>query len=336
MKICLIGEYSGNLDEGMRNIAFYFAEELSKLHEVLRLDVKKIFLRDSWKRPKNFDPQIIHYVPGPTIKSFVLLKILSLYCRNIRTVMSAMRPYFCFLSARLIPFFKPNLMLTQSYETEMMLKNLGCQTEFLPCGVDVKRFIPVTTKTKGKFKEKYGVNKGKFVILHVGSIKKGRNIQLLEKLQQGSNQVVIVGAKSTGVDQERRQQLEKSGCLVWTNYFERIEEIYALSDCYVFPTIPKRDLMGRSISDSIEMPLSVLEAMACDLPIISTRFGALPRVFDEGKGLIYADKDEDFLWALEKIKNGIQVENRERILPYSWENIAKKLERIYSDLISKP
>ena len=63
-----------------------------------------------------------------------------------------------------------------------------------------------------------------------------------------------------------------------TEYITHLEEIYALSDCYVFPTTDRRYC--------VEMPLSVLEAMSCNLPMLTTRFGALPGVFEEASGLI--------------------------------------------------
>ena len=101
-----------------------------------------------------------------------------------------------------------------------------------------------------------------------------------------------------------------------------------LSDCYIFPVPPA------SRRDSIEHPLSVMEAMACNLPIITTRFGALPRIFENGDGLFFAEKEEDFFDALEEIKNKtIEIKTRDMILPYSWENVIKKLYKIYSDLL---
>lgn len=328
MNICLLGEYSGNLDEGMRIVSFHFAEELSKSHQVLALDLRNTFGKPFWKDIKKFNPDIIHYIHGPSLKSFILLKVVSFYGFGAKTVMSAMHPSFSFLSKGIIKMFKPDLILAQSYETEKIFKNLGCETEFVPCGVDVKKFNPVSSETKKELRKKYGINKEKFVILHIGSIKEGRNVQLMENLQKGgNNNVLLVGAVSTGIDKNLIQRLKKSGCLVWEKYFENIEEIYALSDCYIFPTLPENKL------NAIEMPLSVLEAMSCNLPVITTGFGALPRVFEEGDGLFFVKEGSDIFVALEKIKEGVTVKTREKVLQYSWENIGKKLEEIYSELV---
>ena len=333
MRICLIGEYSGELDEGMRKVSFYFAEELSKYHQVLALDLGEVFTKSFWIDIKNFNPEIIHYIHGPSIKSFILLKLISLYCRNAKTVMSAMCPCVTYLSEGFIPLLKPDLILVQSPETENMFKKRGCKTEFLPCGVDTKKFIPATERAKEELREKYRIDKNTFVILHIGSIKEGRNVQLLEKLQKGNNQVVIIGAMSTGINEIIAQRLEKSGCFMWTKYFNSIEEIYTMADCYIFPTVYKKDTVGRVIADSIEMPLSVLESMSCNLPVITTKFGALPRVFEEGEGLFFAEEEKDFDDALKEIKKGANIKTRKKVSPYAWGNIEKRLEDIYGELV---
>lgn len=327
MKICLIGNYSGDLDEGMRNTAFYLSKELSKYHQVLPSNVKKVFFRDFWREIKEFNPQIIHYIPGPSVISFIIVKALAFYCKDVKTVISATHPSHFFFSKNITAFIKPDLVLTQS--NEKMFIDLGCKTEFLPSGVNIEKFTPVSKDVKEKLREKYRIDKEKFVILHVGSIKEGRNVQLMEKLQKGNNQVVIVGAISTGIDQRICEQLKKSGCLVWAKHFKNIEEIYLLSDCYIFPTSPTNKI------NSIEMPLSVLEAMSCNLSVITTKFGALPRLFERGDGLFFVENENNIFTALEEIKNGAMVKTREKVMSYSWRDVGNKLEEIYYNLIGE-
>ena len=327
MKICLLGEYSGDFEEGMKNTTFYLSQELIKYHEVLLLNPRDIFSINFWKKIKKFNSQIIHYVPGPSVKSFVVVKALAFYCRNAKTVMSAIHPHLSSFPQKIIPLLKPDLMLVQSIDTEKMFNNLGCETKFLPSGVDVKRFVPVSIKEK--LREKYGIEKSKFVVLHAGSIKAGRGIEIFKKIQGEGNQVIILGNKSMGVEEQIYRSIEESGCKVWVKYFKDVEEIYALSDCYIFPTPPMNKL------NSIEIPLSVLEAMSCNLPVITTKFGALARIFDEGEGLLFIDKEEEFTDALEKVKTrGIKdIKTRGKVLLYSWENVCERLEKIYEGLV---
>jgi glycosyltransferase involved in cell wall biosynthesis len=94
-----------------------------------------------------------------------------------------------------------------------------------------------------------------------------------------------------------------------------------MADCYVFPTIS---------GNSIFTPLSVLEAMSCNLPVISTRFDGLLKCFIGVGGLLIVDSEKGFLDSIRSIKNDpINIDTRENIIPYSWEDIVKKLETIY-------
>lgn len=340
MRVCVIGDCAGNIDEGMKKVAFYLSQKLSKNHKVLQISPKEVFSKKFWRSIKDFHPQIIHYIPGPSIISFTIMKAIKIYCKDAKTIISATHPGFYgirgfsygpsyALSSILkifVPLLKPDLILTQSDDSEEMFKSRGCKTEFLPNGVATEKFAPVSTNIKENLREKYGIDKEKFILLHVGSIKRERNIQIFKKLQGQGNQVIIVGSTSTGMEDDLIQELRDHGCLIWTSYHQNIEEVYALSDCYVFPA-----MVGMS---SIDLPLSIMEAMSCNLSVVTTRFGAVNRVFEEGNGLIFTDKEEDFLQGIEKIKNGnMEIRTREKILPYAWENVVKKLEEIYLGLM---
>lgn len=338
MRICLIADFS-EPDEARKVIAHNLCIELSKTHEVLKGDIRHLFFIGFWREIREFEPHIIHYIPGASPLSFAITKALKLFSTKTRTIMFTMlHPFhspfhgfyylFSCLIKRIIPFMKTDLVVVQSEDTEKVFKKLVCKVKFMVCsGVDVKRFVPVSEKRREELRGKYGIDNEKFVVLHVGSIRKWRNVEMLKELQNhnAGTQVVVVGRTSTKFERGVALKLEKAGCKIIKEYVPKIEEIYALSDCYVFPTI---DPVG-----SIDVPLSVLEAMACNLPVISTKFGGLPRIFKEGDGLIFIEKEEDLHKAIEAIKNCINVETREKVLSYSWENVAKRLGEIYEELL---
>jgi len=120
---------------------------------------------------------------------------------------------------------------------------------------------------------------------------------------------------------------------VWNKYFENIEEIYGIADCYAFPTTDE--------TASIGIPLTVLEAMACNLPVITTKFGGLPRIFREGEGLFFLKNQPRLPEFLENINESRLVcrnwvRTRKKVLPYSWDKIAERFESIYRlELASK-
>ncbi len=337
MRICLIGNYSSSPDDSHQVSTGRLADNLGKSNKVLPLSVGAVRRLSFWKEIRSFHPEIIHYVPGASLNSFLLVKLLSIYVRNTATVVSVGRPYFSNTSARFLRFVKPDLALVQSGVTDHRLQNLGFRTRFLPGGVDVDKFIPVAAETKLALREKYGLDTGKPVLLHVGSVKVGRGVLALAEVQRSCPdvQVLILGPTSVGFSQETKSALETAGCLVRMGYIKDINEMYALSDMYLYPTVVLKDSAGRDIADSAEAPLSVFEAMSCNLPIVASRFGALPSMFTEGDGFYFAEPGEFSKCVRTILSGGQEIKTRERILPYSWPNISKQLESIYCTLLSR-
>jgi len=246
-------------------------------------------------------------------------KVLKLYTRKAKVVMIALQPrQYSFLSRKLIPLLIPDLILVQSASVLKRLSTFGCWVKLIPSGVNLKRFRPVAKERKLGLRSKYGINADKFTILHVGHINRNRNIQILKELQSNSNQMLVVGSTSTGQDKHSVKELEMTGIKVITDYLENVEEIYQLSDCYVFPVT--------SETASIEVALSVLEAMACNLPVVTTRYGGLTTLFNsEGRGLLFVDKLSDLSDKVEKANELNHCETRRIVEPYAWENVAKNI-----------
>ena len=326
LKICLIGSFAHALkDEGHTNIGFYLAAHLKQKHHVLQFDGYDVFHTSFWKDLRNFAPDIIHFIPGATIRSFAVLRLLQLYT-GAKTVLSLVNPRLPPLAWKLVTLIKPDLILNQSYESESLCNNLGIKTRFLPNGVDITKFVPVSNEDKLALREKYRIDKSKFVILHVGHLTKDRGLLPMCQLNDSENQALIIGSSYFRTNRDVVDILSKSGCLVWQTYFENIWEIYQLADCYVFLTPQNRAIL---------QPLSILEAMSCNLPVVSLRLDGMSRIYPSGEveGLFYLDRISEFSSAIEKTKNCASVKTRQAVLPYSWENIAAMVEDIYSQVL---
>jgi len=203
---------------------------------------------------------------------------------------------------------------------------LGCPTTFLPNGVDISRFKPVSVEEKCALRMKYDLPLDGFVVLHVGPIKRGRNLQVFTELQAHGCQSLILGSTTVGMELGLYRELRQAGCMVWRWYFPHVQELYALADCYLFPTLRR--------GEAIELPLSVLEAMACNLPVISTPFGALERIFAPGDGLNFIRGPEEAVIAIEAVRQGgLPIRTREKVLAYSWDSVAFRLEEVYNSLL---
>jgi glycosyltransferase involved in cell wall biosynthesis len=310
----------------MKIVARQFAQRLAKNHDILTIDIKRVLTRTFWKTIGDFRPEIIHYTQGPTLTSLVLIKMLSLRFWGVPIILSAIHPtrrLFGF-QRHLIRYFRPDIVLVQSDETERLFQNAGCKTKVLFNGVDLKKFRPLGHEEKLELRRKFGIPSDRFVVLHIGTIKEGRNIRMLTSVQNSGNQVIVTGNTTIKNEMPLKECLEENGCMIWIGYFSHIEEIYALADCYVFPVKPSARI------ECIEMPLSVMEAMACNLPIIASRYGALPRAFKEGNGLRYFDPENQISDLIGVIKKGAAISNtRSLVIPFDWENIVGSLEEIY-------
>lgn len=332
-RICILGEFNENLDEGLRKTAYHLVRNLSDYHEILPIDIRDLRRLSFWRTLRRFKPEVIHYLNGSSLISFFLLKFLSVFFRS-KSIISMTHPKIFPFSKYVIYFIRPDMILIQSEYMFKFFKSVNSKKIFLPAGgIDIDKYQ--SNQTKESLRLKYGISNDKFIILHVGHIKKGRNLSIFEKLQSNSNQVIIIGSSSTSVDKDVYNKLEKAGCIIWREYFDNIEEIYTLSDCYVFP-VKKQNFMGKKYADSIELPLSVLEAMSCNLPIVTTKFGSLPNLFENNNGFFFVEHESEIIKLVNKIKNeNINVETRKNVKKCSWRKISLQHGLAYSYLLGE-
>ena len=276
---------------------------------------------------RRFQPDIVVYVPiaAATRNSFVRCAILRGYAPRARLLMVSLQPRtYGPLARRLIRRLHPDLTLVQSLATCHRLTRLGCPAAVLPSGVDLHAFAPVSRQEKQALRARYGLPPEAYVVLHVGHLKRQRNVLLLNRVRSElSCETVFVGSTSTpdGVDHDVAAALRAGGTHVIDRYIERIAELYQLADCYLFPV--------HAIGGAIEAPLSVLEAMACDVPVVTTRFGFLRQSFADGPGVTFADSDDGLLAAVSRLRETraqlTPGQVRAQVEPFSWNAIARTL-----------
>jgi glycosyltransferase involved in cell wall biosynthesis len=323
MKICLIGHFTDDLDEGVRIVGKNMAKELERYgFEIKKVNISSVFSRNEIS---DFNPDVIHFVMSPTIMGLIIAKFISILHSKQKVVISAIHPSIP--NWKLLQILKPDLILIQSEESKKLFEYIGYRTKFLSNGVDTNKFKPVDIKIKTELRGSFGLPQDKFIILHLASLTKERNLNVFKEIQkQDGNQVVIIGRENKIADNQVISDLREAGCIIWIKHFQKIEEIYNMSDCYVFPTINKKAC--------IEMPLSVLESMACNLPVITTKFGGITKVFESGGGLFFTENIDDTYKAIDMIKTQkIEITTREKVLPYSWTNIIEKLDVFYEELL---
>ncbi|NLX09212.1 MAG: glycosyltransferase family 4 protein [Chloroflexi bacterium] len=322
MRVCILGDASPPHDEGMKKVTWSLATALSARTEVLTLNPLRAATLDFWRQLRRFGPDIVHYVPGPSLKSFLLLAAVKRRTAAY-TVLSLTHPDPAMPRRLACRFLQPDLVLTQSAHWEQLFKAAGCRNlQFVPNGVDTARFKPATPDEKRALRQKYELSPDAFIVLHVGNTRTVRQLDVLPRLRQAGCEVIVVSSTTIRGDGEMDDRLTQAGCRIWNHYIEAVEEVYALADCYVFP-------LAQGVG-AIEHPLSVIEAMATNLPVITRRFGALPRTFSPGDGLYFVDLDDEIVHTVQSIRDHRPpVATCEKARALDWERIADRLLELY-------
>ncbi|MHA1341451.1 MAG: glycosyltransferase family 4 protein [Promethearchaeota archaeon] len=335
--IILISEnISLPFDEGLKNIIYHLIKNLKpkiRIHILAKkrdntneladekISLNKLFLNNKLRLfLKKISPEVVLYIPEAscTINSFIRAKILKLMHRSSKVVMLAAqhRKYLIYLKA-FLSLLRPDLLLLLGESDRAFFEKKKIKVRILPPAVDIEKFHKVTNKTKVILRRKYNIPIDKFIALHVGHINRNRNIECLVDVQKIDNiQVIIVGSTTTKVEKELKYRLENQGIIIINNYIYSIQEVYQLSNIYIFPVMKQ--------NAAIEMPLSVLEAMACNLPVITTRFGGLVDYFKEDPGFRYFESTEKLV-KLIKTFDIREVHNDEKIKSFTWDNFASQI-----------
>jgi glycosyltransferase involved in cell wall biosynthesis len=331
-------DMSPPLDEGIKNFAYSLLQAwppeipvrgLSVLpgrrvssSKITPLKANRLFLSHGlWEELSSYKPDLICYVPSAsaTLFSFIRSRLLKLYQPHARVVMVSLQPrHYGWLSRHLIRFLAPDVVFVQHKEAAKHLIALGCHVQLIPSGVDLDKFTPVSPERKADLRIEYGLELAKYTVLHVGHIKRERNVQTLVDIHRElSAQVILVGSSFPGQDENLLTELREQGIIVYDQYLPNIEQLYQLADCYVFPVVSEQACIGA--------PLSVLEAMACNLPVVTLRYGDLPAAFEDGDGLFYTEDPSELPEIVANTMRTNGCNTREMVAPYSWQNVARLL-----------
>jgi len=265
---------------------------------------------------REFHPDVLIYVPISSITpaSFLRSRILKFYAQGAPVVMIGLQPRPLKPILRLVA---PDIVYVQSRASKECLENAGFRAGIIQAGVDSDRFRPVGRLEKDSLRKKYMLDPDAYIVLHVGHIKEQRNIRVLGEVANISDvQVIIVGSTSTNEDKSLSLWLEKRGVRVIRGYTSRIEELYQLADAYVFPVTQE--------TAAIEFPLSVLEAMACNLSVVTTQFGGLKDYFSDGDGLFFVEDPSQIPEKVDHARHFRPVNTYSKVESFTWQSVADR------------
>lgn len=307
-RIVFITEYlNPPYDEGIKKTVYNLFLELDKKYELLVIcrhgfnkenikivKTNPLFLSYEVKELiRSFKPESLIYLPfqSSTFASYLRLRLLVKYSKNTPNILIALQPKpLKKWQQYLVNYLKPEIAFTPSPELKSFWDGKSIKNILMPLLTDLSVFKPLENKAlKKELRKKYELPIDAVIISHMGHLNEGRNLRSLIPLQHENVQVVVVSSSSTPNDalgsNSLPADLENAGIIILNRYIDHIEEIYQLSDLYIFPVI--------KLNSSIGMPLSILEARSCGIPVISTDYGSIRHFLENDQGgIIYSEPDK--------------------------------------------
>ncbi len=345
-RVCLISETLWEpFDEGMKTFALYLARYLSARYDFLgltnqgagipKLKVRSIgFSKTMGSRElarvlRTFSPEVLIYLPraSVTCNSFLRAWRLKRLLPSMLVVLIGLQSRRHSAFARwLIRRLRTDRLLVQGQAAMTYFEKLGFSPRRIPSGVDVDKYRPVAPSQKAGLRRKYGVPQNTFLLSHVGHLRASRNTDLLKQAGRLPNTHVLMIASSHGKpDPALKADLQQAGVEVHADYVENLEEIYQMSDAYLFPVLDDQGAIG--------MPLTVFEALACDTPVISSPFGDLQQELRGSAAVHFIHSFADLEQARSALANGIKPGSaRALALPYAWD---KLFDEYIQDILSR-
>jgi glycogen(starch) synthase len=219
----------------------------------------------------------------------------------------------------------------------------------IPHGIDTNLFRPVTP-SKATLK-RYKPIPGNKTILFVGRMIPAKGVDVLieayAKLLQKHKDVTLLLCGDGPQRKEYEVYAQKLGVLgdnkaVFAGSVTQdiLPELYALSDTFVLST-------AYHFADGTPIPnvsenfgLVIAEAMACNVPVVAARIGAIPQWIDDGvTARLFTERDvKDLTAKLEdslfdpKQRNPKMVAAAKRLIDtkYSWEAVIRQFEPYFT------
>jgi glycosyltransferase involved in cell wall biosynthesis len=264
-------------------------------------------------------PGAIVYLYPVTLGALMRARLLRLFGHGAPVAMIALASHpLGRLSRAFGRLLGPDVALVASEAERLKLDWLAAVVDVLPIAVDLDRFRPPEPGEKQRLRRAWGLPVDGRIALHVGHLVRARNLHVLTTLasRESITPVLVASHVRDSESADLLVELRRGGVIVLDGYQPRVEELYRAADCYVFPS--------RHWGGGIEMPLSVLEAMASDLPVASTWFGALPERFKDAAGVCFAEDDEELVQAVARLIKD-RPHTRHLVEQHSWDALADRL-----------
>ncbi len=257
MRILFVSNINGNLDEGMRNVSTHVARELAKRHDVREMGLREAVTA---KLPQGIDAVIVG--ARARKRSALICARLRHRYKGVPILLLAVQPVSKeFADAERFLRLGVEYAFFSKEDVDDFSRMRPGKYELLKVGMDQSKFHAPSSDQRIALRIGQYLHEGDKKLLHVGHCSEGRGLDVLAELDQRYKREVVCSGLFN--DDAVVAQLKDTGVVITTGYIPGIESKYQASDVYVFPTTD-RDFV-------ISTPLSVLEALACGVPVVACR-----------------------------------------------------------------
>jgi len=207
------------------------------------------------------------------------------------------------------------------------------KTVYIPgVGLDIMRFS-VSSVDRSAIRAKLGISNQDRLLLSVGELSTRKNhevvIKAISKLKDNRLKYFICGRGPLQQYLQRlASELNVEDQVVFLGYRTDIADICQAADVFLFPSLQEG------------LPVALMEAMACGLPVVCSRIRGNTDLIEEGKGgFIPTPSDVDsyveaiqVIFRDDKLRLNMGLFNKRRIENYSLEIVQKQLLDLYSEL----
>ena len=257
------------------------------------------------------------------------------YCRYTGLIPNIAAYFYKYLADKILSYADVIISVSKSFinESKFLHKYID-KIVFIPNGIDLEEFnIPYS---KEECRDMLKLDREKNIILFVGSLHplKGPHILLkaIPKIIKENRDTLFVFVGGGDIDRykELSEELGIRKYVKFTGYVNENKPFYyKASDIFV-------------LSSFLEcLPLVILEAMACGVPVVASDIGGIPDIVENGKnGLLIPSGNSDaladaiiYLLENEDIIKKMGWNGREKAGEYSWSRIAEETEKVYLSLM---
>jgi len=200
--------------------------------------------------------------------------------------------------------------------------------KYIQNGVDTQRFMPVSIKAKLALRELYNLDSKKKIFITVGGLISRKDTETLIKgfLLYNKNDSLLLIA-GDGPEKESLKRLADES-IIFLGNISNVVDYLQLSDCFI----------SSSLAEGL--PNTVLESMACGLPVLLSDIPSHLEIFNNEKGCFFPVKNHKELCSgLQHICSQLDKQNKLSLKivknNFGANLMSDKYQSLYKELVSE-